>query len=403
MKKHPPPPHRRIWRIAIAAVLMYGGSAAAAELSVCIDSSSPTASMDANLARAVAAQQGSTLRVHAFNGSGGDEGFALSKFNQLAKDRCALVLGFPIDADAHAVPPGLLASTPYGHTGFVLVTPRGSRAETLAELPLHSDVAVTYQTTPNLYFASHPNVEADVHRSDEGSLQALEKHAVSAAMLWQPTIVRYLASRHEANRFSYHELREPHAQFNLVALYDSAHAPAARAFEQAIDALARAGQLARLLAPYAQAGAALPVLRGTAMLRHARRGAASGGHCGGSAGKPRKPAAVPALYTVAQADSGKVKFLANCAQCHGPTLEGRAGPALKGPNFASAQSKFHVSDIFAIVSKNMPATDPGSLAHDDYVEIMAFLLQQNGYPDGSKTLTFDEAKRSNVKLVYRGD
>lgn len=403
MKKYPPSARRRIWLIAAAAVLMYGGSAAAAELSVCIDSSSPTASMDADLARAVAAQQGSTLRVHAFNGSGDDEGFALSKFNQLAKQSCSLVLGFPIDADAHAVPPGLLASVPYGHTGFVLVTPSGSRVRTLAELPPHSDVAVTYQTTPNLYFASHPNVEADVHRSDEGSLQALEKHAVSAAMLWQPTIVRYLASRHEANRFSYHELREPHAQFNLVALYDSAHAPAAHAFEQAIAALARSGQLAKLLAPYAQAGAALPVLRGTAMLRHAPRDVANGGHCGASAGKPRKPAAVPALYTVAQADSGKQKFLANCAQCHGPMLEGRAGPALKGPNFASPQSKFHVSDIFTIVTKNMPATDPGSLAHDDYVEIMAFLLQQNGYPAGSKTLTFEEARRSKVKLVYRGN
>lgn len=403
MKKHPPSAHRRIWLIAVAAVLMYGGSAAAAELSVCIDSSSPTASMDADLAHAVATQEGSTLHVHAFNGSGDDEGFTLSKFNQLARDSCALVLGFPIDADAHAVPPGLLASTPYGHTGFVLVTPSDSHARTLAELPLHSDVAVTYQTTPNLYFASHPNVEADVHRSDAGSLQALEKHAVSAAMLWQPTIAHYLASRHEASRFRYHELREPHAQFNLVALYDSANAPAARAFEQAIDALARSGRLATLLAPYARAGAALPVLRGTAMLRHAPRGAASGGHCGGLAGKPRKPAAVPALYTVTQADSGKLKFLANCAQCHGPTLEGRAGPALKGPNFASAQSKFHVSDIFTILTHNMPATDPGSLAHDDYVEIMAFLLQQNGYPAGSKALTFDEAGRSKVKLVYRGD
>lgn len=51
----------------------------------------------------------------------------------------------------------------------------------------------------------------------------------------------------------------------------------------------------------------------------------------------------------------------------------------------------------------MPATGPGSLPHDDYVEIMAFLLQRNGYPAGSEVLTFDEAKQSKVKLVYRGE
>ena len=88
--------------------------------------------------------------------------------------------------------------------------------------------------------------------------------------------------------------------------------------------------------------------------------------------------------------------------CHGPNLEGRAGPALKGANFASDSSDFHVRDIFNILTHNMPATEPGSLAHADYVEIMAFLLQQNGYPSGGKALTYEEAETSKVPLVYRG-
>jgi len=110
--------------------------------------------------------------------------------------------------------------------------------------------------------------------------------------------------------------------------------------------------------------------------------------------------APPALYTAAQADAGKLAFQANCAVCHGPTLEGRAGPALKGPTFATPQAHFSVGDVFTIVSQNMPASAPGTLQHDDYVSIMSFLLQQNGYPAGDTALTFDSAGKSKVKLVY---
>ena len=114
------------------------------------------------------------------------------------------------------------------------------------------------------------------------------------------------------------------------------------------------------------------------------------------------PDAAPALYTAAQADAGKQKFADNCAQCHGDNLEGMAGPALKGNLFASAKANFHVGDIFNIVVKNMPSTQPGSLSHDDYTQIMAYILQQNGYPAGSNPLVFDAALTSNVPLIYRG-
>jgi hypothetical protein len=51
----------------------------------------------------------------------------------------------------------------------------------------------------------------------------------------------------------------------------------------------------------------------------------------------------------------------------------------------------------------MPAATPGSLPDDLYVEIMAFILQQNGYPAGSTELTYDAADKSNVPMRYYGD
>lgn len=396
---------RCAWLAATATVLSYGGTAAAAELSVCIDTSSPVAAIDSHLAHAIAAREKTTLRIHSFDSSEGDDAFGLKDFGKLASRDCELVLGFPIDTDAQNVTlGGLQATTPYGHTGFVLVTPSDSKAASLDQLPEGTRVAVTYLTTPNIYFADHPGLQADVTLTTDAALDALATHAVGAAMVWKPAAVRYLAGKHLAGRFDTHALDESHARFNLVALYDKNHASAAAAFEQAVAAMQASGELQRVLAPYIEAGAvSRSSRRNEAMANRPHRDPAAGRRCATKdAATKTKSSAPPALYTEAQATSGKQKFLDNCAQCHGQDLEGMAGPALKGPNFASAQANFHVGDIFTIVTHNMPATQPGSLPHQDYVEIMAFLLQQNGYPAGSNDLTYDEAMQSKVQFIYRG-
>ena len=114
----------------------------------------------------------------------------------------------------------------------------------------------------------------------------------------------------------------------------------------------------------------------------------------------------PALYTKEQAKKGVLGYLQNCASCHGPALDGQpggySGPALKGAEFADPSYDFHVSDIFNFVAKLMPSATPGSLPPDVYVAIMAFILQQNGYPAGSRELTYDEAMTSSVPIRYYG-
>ncbi len=399
---------RGAWLVAAATVLLYGGSAAAAELSVCIDSSSPVAAIDAHLARAIAAHEHAQLRIHRFDSSDGDDAFSLKDFGKLTRQECELVLGFPIDTDAQDVAlGGLQATSPYGHTGFVLVTPGSSKVASLGQLPKGTRVGVAYLTTPNIYFAEHPGLQADVTLTTDAALKALATHVDGAAMVWKPAATRYLAEQHLDGRLEMHALDEPHARFNLVALYDKDHAAAAAAFERAIAAMQASGELRRLLAPYVEVGA-LPVSsRGSSAMagrpRYHARAAGAGRQCATKgAGATAKTSAPPALYTEAQATGGRQKFLDNCAQCHGQDLEGMAGPALKGPNFASVKSHFHVGDIFTIVTHNMPATQPGSLPRQDYVEIMAFLLQQNGYPAGGSTLTYDETMQSKVPFIYRG-
>lgn len=387
----------RSTRFALAVLCLFGGGIQAADLTLCVDRSSPMARTDVAVAQAVASQEHSRAKIHFFDGSGDDEGFDLKEFNALAKASCDLVLGFPVDADAPGLPEGLKATVPYGHTGFVLVLPTASHATSLDNLTRGTRVAVTYQTTPNLFFAGHPEITPDVHLTDAEGLAALDKGKVGAAMLWGPAVAKHLAATRETTRFRTLELTEAHARFDLVALYDDDHIEAAHRFEKAVDALDADGRLGKLLAPMAMAGAARRIPDHRNALWRSPRRTPPGAICASGGGRP------PALFTIAQADAGAAKYSDNCAQCHGPALEGRAGPALKGKHFANPAANFHVGDIFTIVSQNMPATQPASLPPDDYVEIMAFLLRENGYPAGNTKLTFDEAKQSTVPLVSDAD
>ncbi|MBB2179947.1 c-type cytochrome [Gluconacetobacter tumulicola] len=383
---------RRALVCAVAAGAVLAARPAGATVSVCIDSSNPAHAMDRRVVQAVAHQQGTDAAIYTFDGSGAgdDDGFDVRKFSTLAASRCALVLGFPVDATHGAVPEGMRATAPYARMGFVLVTPRGHEAETLAALPSGTDVAVTYLTAPNLYFVKHPNVHADIYPTDAQTIASVVHRTDRAAMVWRASAVAYLPGGEKARDYCMHALSEPHADWDVVALYGPQGAAAAASFQKSIAALRRSGQLAALLRPYAMSPANPIVLAAAEAPAAAPATPAAGG-------------AKPALFTAAQADAGKKAYADNCAQCHGDNLEGMAGPALKGKNFASPKANFHVGDVFTIVSQNMPATQPASLPHDVYVNIMAFLLQQNGMPAGSAELTFDGAKSSTVPLVYSGD
>ena len=47
----------------------------------------------------------------------------------------------------------------------------------------------------------------------------------------------------------------------------------------------------------------------------------------------------------------------------------------------------------------MPAGNPGSLSHDQYAQVMAFILSKNGYPAGATALDYNAALGSSVPLV----
>jgi mono/diheme cytochrome c family protein len=107
----------------------------------------------------------------------------------------------------------------------------------------------------------------------------------------------------------------------------------------------------------------------------------------------------PALYTAAQASAGAGVFTQSCAMCHGANLQGGAGPALLGQSFAPAAANHTVGAIFTLIATKMPLGSPGSLTHDQYTDVMAYILTQNGYPAGSTALDYTTTLASTTPLV----
>ena len=94
-------------------------------------------------------------------------------------------------------------------------------------------------------------------------------------------------------------------------------------------------------------------------------------------------------YTSAQSVAGQKIFNHSCSTCHGADLQGQAGPALTGPAFAKSLkfSKMSASQLYGFISKQMPASDPGSLTKDQYLRVLAYILSKNGYPSGQTPLS----------------
>jgi mono/diheme cytochrome c family protein len=96
-------------------------------------------------------------------------------------------------------------------------------------------------------------------------------------------------------------------------------------------------------------------------------------------------------FNAAQAGRGKAAYVAECSGCHLETLQGDGGssPALIGKEFVEEWDKRSVRDLFSRIRNTMPATNPGGLSDQAYVDITAYLLQMNKFPEGAAELPPD--------------
>jgi len=110
-----------------------------------------------------------------------------------------------------------------------------------------------------------------------------------------------------------------------------------------------------------------------------------------SQGKPRT--VWDGVYTSGQAERGLASYMANCGGCHMPTLAGLGeAPPLKGDVFMDRWHDYTLRPLFDMVKREMPplrfrTKDTHPLEDATYVDILAYILQVNGFPTGQNELS----------------
>jgi S-disulfanyl-L-cysteine oxidoreductase SoxD len=103
------------------------------------------------------------------------------------------------------------------------------------------------------------------------------------------------------------------------------------------------------------------------------------------------------VYTKDQAARGKVRYFTACASCHGGLLQGDGeAPELAGKLFMKRWGNQPIAALFTFATTQMPIGRPGSLGALGYADVIAFILSNNGFPDGGKELPANESALENI-------
>ena len=106
---------------------------------------------------------------------------------------------------------------------------------------------------------------------------------------------------------------------------------------------------------------------------------------GGAQGGAPAHQVLDGVFTPEQATHGKASYEGVCARCHGVQLAGGAdgGPALKGATFLAHWDSDTLGSLFVKIRDTMPRNTPGTISDEVKIEVVAYLLQQNGFPSGA--------------------
>jgi mono/diheme cytochrome c family protein len=108
---------------------------------------------------------------------------------------------------------------------------------------------------------------------------------------------------------------------------------------------------------------------------------------------PATPQSGQSVDQLSQA--GKTVYATSCIRCHGDKGQGVTGPAVIGPS-ANLGKYATAKALLTYISTIMPASAPGSLPLQSYLQLLAYLLVENKVVAPGTML--DSAQLDNIKL-----
>jgi polar amino acid transport system substrate-binding protein len=92
-------------------------------------------------------------------------------------------------------------------------------------------------------------------------------------------------------------------------------------------------------------------------------------------------------YSVAQATAGAKLFEDSCSGCHGAKLQGGTGPSLSGVDWKQRFGEAKLLTVFGEIKGPMAEYAGATFTTQQSLDILAYLLQQNGLVAGNMPLT----------------
>lgn len=116
----------------------------------------------------------------------------------------------------------------------------------------------------------------------------------------------------------------------------------------------------------------------------------------GAQSSPAPAAEVPTstqagVYTAQQAARGRNVYAGICSSCHSTSTH-------TGAPFFSRWGGQPISELYGLISETMPQMEPASLSKQEYIDVVAYLLQLNRMPAGEKELTADPALLRAIRI-----